>query len=201
MLFSFLKSLFASVLFLIISACGSESTVHVKEYTFFVESEDQEIIDAVRVLFARYNKDFGDDVLKIVDQKSEANSSIKFISGLRSSEKKLGLGQWITTTSAKNGSVFEGGSFTKKIEVVYSMELSFDLENFKAKLPYLNKEGHPFDEHLYTLLCHEVGHGLQIPHKNNLSSVMYPSIPDVRGEDRPPLDLSSYFAEARAFFQ
>ena len=178
-------------------SCGSYKTVYVKDFRVFIETDSNDLRDTVETLTLSYNDEFGGEALTLVDDKEDANSYIRFISGLRATKDKLGLGQWITVTAHEGQDVIAGGGKSLERTVVHSMELDFDLENFTAK------QNGKFDrssgewKHLYHLFCHEVGHGLQMEHDEHKQSVMYKSIPE---KSRNNLDYDGYFNAARSFF-
>ena len=135
-LFLCLKSIayLFTALFLQVS-CGEYTTNYVKDYNIFVQSEDDEINDTIRALADQYNNDFGAEAISIVDDEDDSNSRIGFISGLKSRENKLGLGQWITMTSEEGRDLVPSASGSNlQKTVVYSMELAFDLQNFRQKM-------------------------------------------------------------------
>lgn len=179
-------------------SCGTYTTTHVKDFAIYVESDDDDINETIRVLADEYNEDFGGEAITIVDSEDESNSSIGFISGLKSRENKLGLGQWITVTSQEGQNLV--GSTDTELEktIVYSMELDFDLQNFESKMDSRDNKSDGDWRHLYHLFCHEVGHGLQMVHEANRLSVMYKSIPD---QSRRGVDYAGYFENARNFFR
>lgn len=180
-------------------SCGQYTTKNIRDYNIFVESDDEEIQDTIRVLTEEFNEQFGGEAITIVDTVEESNSSIGFIRGLKARENKLGLGQWITVTS-EEGQDLLPSSNRQKLEktVIFSMEIDFDLENFRDKMGSReSKEGGDWN-HLYHLFCHEVGHGLQMGHEGNIRSVMYKSIPD---QSRIGVDYDRFFEKARDFFR
>lgn len=182
----------------LLGACGSSyETVHVKDYRVFVETGSFEIQDTINELTISYNDEFGAEALTLVDDEEDANSYIRFISGLRATKNKLGLGQWITVTAHEGQDVIAGGSKSLEKTIVHTMELDFDLENFEQKQAGKQDRSSGDWKHLYHLFCHEVGHGLQMGHDEHKQSVMYPSIPE---QSRNNLDYVSYFDRARAFF-
>ena len=179
-------------------ACGAKyETNHVQDYKLFIETDDDDLLETVQILSEEYNDDFGSDVLSIVGSRDEANSFIRFRSGLRRSENKLGLGQWITVTTEEGPDLLPRRDVLDRT-VVYSMEIDFDLENFQSKSDGRFDHQSPNWKHLYHLFCHEVGHGFQMLHSNERLDVMFPSIPEASLKD---LQYDEYFERARAFFQ
>ncbi len=180
------------------NACGSYQTVHVKDFKIFVETDSSQVREAVVYLADQYNDEFGAEALKLVDERENANSHIRFVSGLRERQNKLGLGQWVTITAQEGRDLIPIGNNDLEKTVVHSMEIDFDLENFTEKMKKIDAPGSGEWRHLYHLFCHEVGHGLQMDHEDSIHSVMYRSIPD---NSRPHVDYESYFTKARLFFQ
>lgn len=192
----FSKTLFLT---LILNACGSNVvTVNKKDYRIFVYTDSEQVRETIDELTATYNDEIGIEAIKIVDNSLDSNSSIQFISGLRSSEKKIGLGQWVTRTSFDKQNLFPNIHASTPTRVVhYSMKLKFDLENFSKKMTSRDDKSSGPWRHLYHLFCHEVGHGLKLGHdENEINSVMYPSIPE---NSRQNVDYNTYFNQARAF--
>ena len=103
-----------------------------KDYRIFVDTNDTVLLQSVAMLADRFNQDLGLDALQIVNSAAEANSTISFTEGLRAKEQKLGLGQWILTTVSEGRELFPSNRPLKKT-LIYSMELDFDLDNFKVK--------------------------------------------------------------------
>ena len=186
---------FLSVFF---TACGSYTTTHIRDFRIYVQSDNDEVKETIGVLTEDYNNQFGGEALTLVDREEEANSYIRFISGLRARENKLGLGQWITITSQEGQDLLPSGSGDLQKTVMHTMEIDFDLENFKDKMNSRTDKKHGHWKHLYHLFCHEVGHGLQMGHEPSKTSVMFRSIPD---KSRDVVDYKTYFAQARMFFE
>ena len=172
-------------------------TQHVQDYKIYPETRDAVLLDSVEYLSDYYNDSMGFEAIQLVYEREEANSFIRFPIGLKNSDNKLGLGQWITVTSQEARSLNTSNNVMTKV-VRYSMELDFDYQNFREKsINYLVKRDRGALAHLYHLFCHEVGHGLQMDHTQQVFDVMYPSIPE---RSRPGIDYQSYFTEARNFF-
>jgi len=184
--------LLCSLLF--ITACQDYKIIAVKDFRIYAETNDPILQHSIETLAARYNKEMGSQILRIVRDPAASNSKISFTDGLHDDGHKLGLGQWIT--SRKETSKFSLQGETSISTVAYAMEIEFDLENFRSKAPYIDQSTSDQALHLYHLFCHEIGHGLQLDHSDNIQSVMYPTIPD-----RPTryIDYKSYFNQVRAF--
>ncbi|WP_207912312.1 hypothetical protein [Pseudobacteriovorax antillogorgiicola] len=185
------------LLSLLFTSCGSSyTTTHIKDFRVYIETNDDEVRETVYELADEYNSDFGAEALTIVDEQEDANSYIRFISGLRARDNKLGLGQWITITSQEGRDLLPSNSSLQKT-VMHTMEIDFDLENFRSKMDSRYEKASGQWRHLYHLFCHEVGHGFQMGHDTSKDSVMYRSIPD---NSRPQVDYDDYFRRARKFF-
>jgi hypothetical protein len=178
----------------VFSACQEYHVVEVKDFRIYAETQDPELKHAIKVLAQRYNRDMGVQALTIVDREEEANSRIRFTAGLHDDGHRLGLGKWITTTQRESSLTLKG---EKNIRTVaYAMEIEFDLENFERKAGQIDDSGSEEAQHLYHLFCHEIGHGLQMEHTRESSSVMYPTIPD---SSTRYIDYKAYFSRARSF--
>jgi hypothetical protein len=187
------------ILSLIISCSVSYENEVEKDYRIFVDTKDEVLLESIKILADRFNRDLGVDALQIVGSNKEANSKISFTQGLRADKQKLGLGQWILTTVSEGRELFPSDKPLKKT-LIYSMQLDFDFDNFKVKSSdviggNVNSDNY---QHLYHLFCHEVGHGLQMDHDDEQQSIMYKSIPDSYAF-QPEYDY--FFDEARLFFE
>lgn len=185
---------------LLIAACGNQSyvTEHIVDFRIFPDTQDPIVLDSLELLTEQYNDEIGFTAINLVYDKDEANSFINFPVGLRSSENKLGLGQWITVTTAEGRDILPSKRVLTR-SVIYAMEIDFDFQNFRDKsLRSLHNNDEKAWAHLYHLYCHEIGHGLQMNHEDVKSSVMYPSIPE---QSRPNVAYDKYFQNARKFFE
>ncbi|MFY7930748.1 MAG: matrixin family metalloprotease [Oligoflexus sp.] len=178
----------------LLNACGENRVVSVKDFRVYVATEDAEMKGTVDVLVDRFNHEFGREVLKVVEDQALSNSIIRFQAGLREDGRKLGLGQWITTTTQQSAMTIEGNQITTRVE--YGMELAFDETNFRSKAPYIADADSPEAQHLYHLFCHEVGHGMQLDHTDERQNVMFPSIPDRPNRE---IDFDKFFVQVRRF--
>jgi hypothetical protein len=180
-------------------ACGGQkyTTEHIQDFRFYTEEQDDEVNEALQLLTDQYNDEIGFTAISWADNPDEANSRIQFPRGLRQREQKLGLGQWITVMTEEGQDILPSSDPLKR-SIYYSMELSFDFQNFKSKAENRDRPSSSDWEHLYHLFCHEVGHGLQMGHEIDKSSVMYESIPDA---SRPNVDYPDYFRQALKFFE
>lgn len=199
-LFYFRKKIVGCLCLLALQACGNQSymTEHIQDFRIFPETNDRVILQSVDTLIDQYNDDMGFNAISMVRTREDANSFMRFPFGLRSSENKLGLGQWITVTTEEGRELLPSRR-TLTRSVLYSMEIDFDFENFREKSQrIINGNDDNAWAHLYHLFCHEIGHGLQMNHEEDKGSVMYPSIPE---NSRPNISYKRYFSEARRFFE
>jgi len=176
-------------------SCKEYKVREVKDFRLYVNSDNTELKTAIIELAAQYNKDVGARALTVVDDKSQSNSNINFVDGLKDDGgQKLGLGQWITTEQAKSNLGAYGAE--RQVTVYHSMALEFDAENFAGKMEGLTDKTSDEYKHLYHLFCHEVGHGMQLDHSNDKTNVMYKSIPD---RYTRAVDFNGYFAYIRSY--
>jgi hypothetical protein len=161
----------------------------------YTEVEDETLKDAIDFLIYSFNDEAGLEAIVPVESQDQANSTIRFKSGLRNDGDKLGYGQWKTWTAlSEDGFVLSERTVTKTI--TYSMDVVFDYENFRDKASNPDRTSGDW-AHIYHLFCHEIGHGLQMGHDANVNSVMYETIPE---ESRPRVDYVAFFKRARSFF-
>lgn len=192
-----LSTVFTALLSL--NACGTQTyvTEHIQDFMVFPETKDGVILETLELLNHQYNDEIGFQAITLVNDESEANSFIRFPFGLRNSENKLGLGQWITVTTEEGREILPSRRVLTR-SVMYSMEIDFDYQNFRDKSQrFLSKNDGRAWAHLYHLYCHEIGHGLQMIHEPSKDSVMYPSIPE---GSRSNVNYDRYFNSARQFF-
>lgn len=181
------------------SACGEQVyvTEHIRDFRFYVETSDDEVLQAIRLLTQNYNDDIGFDAISLVDNKAEANSFILFPRNLRDSHNVLGYGHW-SAIMTEEGRDLIPKKKTLQRTIQYSMELEFDYDNFKEKSARIAEKNSGAWEHLYHLFSHEVGHGLHMDHEENKTSVMYMTIPE---KSHPDVDYTSYFRRAQNAFE
>jgi hypothetical protein len=189
-----LRSLLLLPSFFALFACQEYKVTEVKDFRIYAETTDPELQHALEVLTNRYNKQMGSEALTLVDRPEDSNSKIRFRTGLHEDGHKLGLGQWITTSKQSSSLTIQGEKNTETI--AYTMSIEFDQENFDAKAPFIDDSSSDEAIHLYHLFCHEVGHGLQMVHSTDNTSVMYPTIPE---KPIRYIDYKAYFNRARSF--
>lgn len=185
-----------------ILGCGvSYKAEYVKQYNVHVESKDPEMVDVISNLTSAFNEESGHDGIRIVDDSSQANSTIRFVPELLREKQYLGYGVGLTR-EVEGEKTFKG---LTKIEderlVLYSMHLQFDEANFKkhAEAVMNTSDNGESWEHLYHLFCHEVGHGMLLEHdESSASSVMYPVIHKLK---RDQIDYQGFFSRIDSFFK
>lgn len=160
-------------------SCGdSLFTSSVKRYYFAVEPATSENHRIFSELFGEFNNHFRSaPLLNLIgagDLSEDETSSIKMTRGLIHRDGKLGWGRWLMSSklNSRSGFLQQPHKIRKDI---YMMELEFDAE-YVEKRYYSNN--HKDQQQLRTLFLHELGHGFQMNHDRQRSSVMYPEIDD-----------------------
>lgn len=192
--FSMLKRSLSALLLVFLSFACRETHVHeVKNFRLFVETDTPSLKYSVQILVSDYNRRLGSDAMTVVDTREESNSLIHFRKDLIKEGRKLGLGQWISVAKEEvNGSFNQDTTTT----IEYGMDILFDLDNFVNKAAYIQDPDSNEYKHLFHLFAHEVGHGMQMDHSDDITSVMYPSIPESSSRD---LNYTAYFQHIRMF--
>lgn len=192
-----LVRLMAFVSIFSIVACKEYKVREIKDFRLYVDSEDLELKAAIKELAEQFNKDVGAKALTVVESKDASNSNISFVENLKDEQgSKLGLGQWITTETQKNS--FKAYGAQREVTVYHSMDLEFDTANFAGKLKGLSDKSSNEYKHLYHLFCHEVGHGMQLDHSDDKSSVMFKSIPS---KYTRAIDFNGFFTYVRSYLK
>jgi hypothetical protein len=175
-----------------INACGSMKydVKEIKKYQIHMESDDEAVQSRFQKLVEEYNEKVGMETLTYEASAANANSIATLTAGLQNRDGKVGWGQW--TKESKQESPFERpiGSRPKRTES-YSMQLEFDMDYF---LQRMNSDDPEKQLQLYKLFAHEVGHGFQMNHDGEVSSVMYP---DISGEK----EFEPYYERVRSYFE
>ena len=175
-----------------IQGCGYKE-VEVIDYRLYFDTQDQSLVKETRRLVAYYNQRVGAEVLHLAASREDANSPIIWTQGLQDQDRKIGYGQWRTTT--KQDSQF--GAITGKKPrrtTDYSMAIEFDYAFFSQRMTQATTS--PQWQELFVLFCHEVGHGLTMNHEEDNKSVMYKYVDGADG-----VKFDEYFARVRAFFR
>lgn len=164
-------------LMLPLTGCGQDETVekHIKNYRLTIVEGDKKFAPLLQELIADFNAGVGFDALQYDPNPETANSAILITPGLeqQSDRHNVGYGQWITETQENKSYTLTGGRVTSRI-IHYSMRLEFDY-NFLAERSSASQYSEEFYE-LKKLFHHEVGHGIQLAHKNDPKDIMHESI-------------------------
>ena len=187
------RGLFFFVVAMSLFACRESRVNQIKSFYLFVETDQQNIKNSVEILIQAYNEKLGFEALTVSERMQDSNSVIHFRKGLIKDGKKLGLGKWLMTKSINTSGLLDK---TDTTTIDFGMDIIFDLENFNKKIEAIDDMNSEEYKHLFHLFCHEIGHGMQMDHSADISSVMYPSIPDVQ-KKAPNFD--QYFTYIRAF--
>lgn len=175
-----------------LGACKSISVKRHKDFRLFLDnSAGSSYHKLFGQLVADFNASIGFQGLKLVQERSEANSLIVLTPGLKLRDEKLGWGQWMTeeVVQYQGPVVLHMGSQNK--DVFYSMRVEFDQNYIGEKMYSID----PSDQQkIRTLWCHEIGHGLQMNHVSEQTDVMYEYV------DGDQKDFAKYFTEAKNFF-
>ncbi len=172
-----MRQVFLALLSLtVLLGCGGGFFVaKVKQYYFAIEPATSENRAIFSKLFEELNERCNAPYLNIVRRGALSASGISTItvsSGLRKVDNKLGWGRWIRTTklNSRRGFLQRPHKVRKDI---YTMELEFDRE-------FMQEHARARNEAKYsrwrTLFLHELGHGFQMGHDPERSSVMYSRI-------------------------
>jgi hypothetical protein len=186
---------------LTLTACGANyDETRIKNFRLFIETDDSDIINKFKGFSEIFNKEVGliaasgedRDAITIVDSPSEANSTAKIVLGLESEKDKIGFGRWETKTSEDAPVLSLTGGNPRRV-VEYSMALEFD-EAYILDRIQAPKNSEQWKE-IFTLFCHEVGHGMTLVHTDDITDVMYPTINGKR-----QIDFEQHFENIRNFF-
>lgn len=188
MRFVLLQLLFVSAV-----SCGDSLFVSkVKNYHFKIEPASAENYRIFGSLFHNFNISINSNVLHLVkegDLDANETSYIKLTPGLHARDNKLGWGKWI-----RRSEINSGKSFLRQPQKIrrdiYTMRLEYDWDYLKERY-YSSKESHK--RQLTTLFLHELGHGFQMRHDPDRSSVMYREI------NNSKKDLRSYYLRGARF--
>lgn len=179
------------VLFAVLSSCGtSYHEEEIKDYTLATDSHDPVIKDELARLTKDFNDSAGFEAIKFSYDISHANSIITITKGLDSRDGNLGYGQWIAEIDEESSATRVTGGRQPHRTTVYSMKIEFD-EDYLVS--HLNPTTPAEKDELRTLYFHEVGHGLQMNHDPEVSSVMYKYISGTK-------DFASFFGRVRQYF-
>jgi hypothetical protein len=174
----------------LLSACGAGidyEVTEVKDYKFYVHSEDEAIREELVSLMADFNRESCAPIMSMVASPDEANSTITVTRDLEKRDGKVGWGRWQRLTVQDKPDNIVNGRGT--ILHSYGMDLEFDRDYFLTRIDL----GDAARRHeLFKLFSHESGHGLQMGHDNDPRSLMYG---DIGGEK----DMNSFFVRVRSY--
>jgi hypothetical protein len=171
-----------------VTSCGmSTQESSVKNFTLSCVNADTAVHDGFRALVSKYNSEAGFEALSYTANPDDANSPIYLSKGLNQREGKVGWGQWLSETEERRTYLPQPKALRT---TSYSMRLELDEDFMRLKINSM-KESDQID--VRKLFYHEVGHGMQMDHDPDVSSVMYY---DISGDK----DFPAYFSKVQAFF-
>lgn len=173
---------------ILLTSCGMPVTDRsVKDFVISCMDCDVSMHDGFRNLVHNYNNQAGIEALHYTSSAEEANSPLYLTKGLNIRDGKVGWGQWIAETEERRTFLPDPRAIRT---TSYSMRLELDDEFVKTKINSLTETD---QTDMKKLFYHEVGHGLQMGHDPEISSVMYYDITGTK-------DFESYFLRVREFF-
>lgn len=182
------SSIRISVIAILLTSCGMPvSDRSVKDFVISCMECDVALHDGFRNLVHNYNNQAGIEALHYTSSSEEANSPLYLTKGLNIRDGKVGWGQWIAETEERRTFLPDPRSIRT---TSYSMRLELDDEFVRTKISSLTESD---QTDMKKLFYHEVGHGLQMGHDPDISSVMYYDISGTK-------DFESYFVRVREFF-
>lgn len=175
-----LSSLLVSILLVSFSltSCGYNEE-HIKNYVFYVHSDNQLYVNTIDTLVSDFNYCVGSEVFKTTRDTTKYNSSIYLNTNLREiGESVIGYGTFIRKTSQSNPLDVLKGSYT--LSYKYTGEIRLDLGFFSNNLETddeinVNKNSDGYGE-LKKLFFHEAGHVVGLDHTDSEEDVMYYTI-------------------------
>lgn len=172
----------------LMTSCGmSTQERSVKSFTLSCMNADTALHDGFRALVSKYNSEAGFEALHYTANPDEANSPVYLSKDLNQREGKVGWGQWLSETEERRTYLPQPKAMRT---TSYSMRLELDEDFMRLKINSM-KESDQTD--VRKLFYHEVGHGFQMGHDPEVSSVMYY---DITGDK----DFPAYFTKVREFF-
>ncbi len=197
---SVLRLCFALFSLSLLQHCGEpyreqEVKHYVLGFTKIDGTTDRRTIEAAfRKQVDHFNASAGFTALEFTTDPGAINSPLEITAGLQNSDVACGqnhhvaCGQWITTeVSPPNYGPVNGRPVRTR---TYTMHLNMDEEYVRTNLTPNDAKA---DLNLFTLFCHEVGHGLTMDHDPEMSSVMYPTLEGTK-------DFDGFFRRVRSFF-
>ena len=181
------------VTFLVLALVGcTPQTKHIKKYYFSVVEGEKEFIPLFKYFIDIYNINVGRKILFYEVDPTKTNSIIVVHQGLRQlnvpgiGKGFVGLGGPRALSQHVNPNFYTYNRMGSEI-IFHSMSVYFDRQ-------FLIKTN------LYTafvLFCHEVGHGLELPHDDtNPNSVMYPQV-----DNNFNKDFDGYFKYVQSYIK
>lgn len=173
-------------------SCGRIEENHLLDFRLYFDTKDSELKNYSEDFIRDYNEQVGFTAITWVDTPEEANSTATFSKGLFKRTTKIGLGQWVADTKSDfklNADI--NHKITRTVN--HSMSLEFDVDYVKDNI---FSDSNSDRQAVYTLFCHEIGHGLQMSHTNDSGEVMYVSV-----EKGVAVDYDKYFQNVRDFFE
>lgn len=190
-----MKFVFSMLILLAVSSCGGSFFIsNVKEYYFAISPDTSENRRIFGKLFRDFNSRFSSDVLHLAEEGAWDNSKtsrITLTEGLARKEDKLGWGKWIRHSRLNSGQSFLRSPHKLRKDI-YTMDIEFDKNHFKK---WHRSDDKNHKQQLKTLFLHELGHGFQLDHEPNRSSIMYKEI------NVGKKDYQSYYLKVEKFLQ
>ena len=178
------------------ASCGRINEAPIKQYSLHFYSQNTQMLKAAKGFVEKFNRDAGITVLSFSETEDGANSYASFIPNLLSQQGAVAYGRAVKNGPPENP--LSRIRFTdKKRTVRYAMRLEFDLDYFKTNAA--QPEGSLGRRSLYTLFCHEIGHGLTLKDvydSKQRRDIMYGTI---ESQDVLFKDYKTFFARVRAF--
>lgn len=171
-----------------LTACGQVQRTNVRDYNFYIDSNDSALVGTVARLMATFNRMAGANILMLTSDAS-TRSHVSFSENLNGHNGYVGYGSWEEhRTAGPAATSFMPSSHETR---TYSMNLTFDKAFFSARAQSRSPED---ERDLLLAFCHEVGHGLMMNHEDAPESVMYSSMDGAK--DR---DYAAFFQATRSF--
>lgn len=183
-------TIFSVTLFL--NACGAREVEesNIKDYRFYIDARDEQIRGGLVKLINEYNSHACAGVLKVVEQSTDANSTIEVVPGIEARDGKIGWGQWEKTTTQDETGYFSAEP--TQVTNYFSMKIQFDEDYVVKRINFKTPQD---EQDVFTLLMHETGHGLEMGHNpNDVHDVMYPNINGTK-------DANAYFQRVRTYMR
>lgn len=176
------------ILALGIVSCGANvKTKSIKDYRVTLSQGDSSFVPLLKALVSDYNAHVGMQAMQYVDSADQANSRIIVTQGLEARDKKVGWGQWFSTTES-SGANMPGGTVEQVTE--YSGQVEFDAD-FLRENGKIDNGAVQYE--VQKLFAHEFGHVFQMEHHPDVHDIMYLNITGVK-------NFSPYYDRVKSFF-